>query len=75
LTSRSPLSSRRPSADALGLKAGDKIFWKKTEASYLLGGPKKNLLEYAGCLNSSYSIEEEEAKEGFSKHVLEDGKM
>jgi bifunctional DNA-binding transcriptional regulator/antitoxin component of YhaV-PrlF toxin-antitoxin module len=58
-----------------GLKAGDKIFGEKTEAGYLLRGPKKNLLEYAGSLSSSCSIEEEEekAKEGLSKHVLEDG--
>jgi AbrB family looped-hinge helix DNA binding protein len=57
-----------------GLKAGDKIFIEKTNDGYLLRGPKKNLLEYAGCLTSSYSIEEEEekAKESLSRHVLED---
>jgi AbrB family looped-hinge helix DNA binding protein len=57
-----------------GLKAGDKIFIEKTKGGYLLRGPKKNLLEYAGCLTSSYSIEEEEekAKEGLSQHVLKD---
>jgi AbrB family looped-hinge helix DNA binding protein len=59
-----------------GLRAGDKLFLEKTEAGYLLKAPKKNLLEYAGCLTSSYSVEEEEekAKEGLSKHVLENGK-
>jgi len=58
-----------------GLKAGDKIFMEKTKDGYLLRGPKKNLLEYAGCLSSPYSIEEEEdrAKEGLSKHILEGG--
>ena len=58
-----------------GLKAGDKIFVEKTKDGYLLRGPKKNLLEYAGCLTSPYSIEEEEnrAKEGLSQHVLGDG--
>ena len=57
------------------LKSGDKIFGEKTEDGYLLRGPKKTLLEYAGCLTSSYSVEEEEeiAKEGLSRHVLEDG--
>ena len=57
-----------------GLKAGDKIFIEKTKGGYLLRGPKKTLLEYAGCLTSSYSIEEEEekAKEGVSQHVLKD---
>jgi len=55
-----------------GLKAGDKVFMEKTSDGYLLKGPKKNLLEYAGCLSSPYSIEEEEekAKDGLSKHVL-----
>lgn len=55
-----------------GLKAGDKVFGEKTKDGYLLRGPKKNLLEYAGCLNSAYSIEEEEekAKDGLSKHIL-----
>jgi len=57
------------------LKAGDKIFVEKTKDGYLLRGPKKNLLEYAGCLIPAYSVEEEEerAKAGLSKHVLEDG--
>ena len=59
------------------LKSGDKIFGEKTKDGYLLRGPKKTLLEYAGCLSSSYSysVEEEEevAKEGLSRHVLEDG--
>ena len=57
------------------LKSGDKIFGEKTKDGYLLRGPKKNLLEYAGCLTSSLSIEEEEeiAKEGLSRHVLEGG--
>ena len=57
-----------------GLKAGDKIFMEKTKDGYLIRGPKKTLLEYAGCLTSSYSVEEEEerAKEGLSQHVLED---
>ena len=56
------------------LNAGDKIFGENTKDGYLLRGPKKNLLEYAGCLTSSYSVEEEEelAKEGLSRHVLED---
>ena len=55
-----------------GLKAGDKIFMEKTKDGYLIRGPQKNLLEYAGCLSSPYSIEEEEerAKEGLSHHVL-----
>ena len=55
------------------LKSGDKIFGEKTKDGYLLRGPKKTLLEYAGCLTSPYSVEEEEelAKEGLSKHVLE----
>jgi len=58
-----------------GLKAGDKIFVEKTKNGYLLRGPKKNLLEYAGCLTSVYSVEEEEerAKAGLSQHVLDDG--
>ena len=58
-----------------GLKAGDKLFLEKTKNGYLLRAPKKNLLEYAGSLSSPYSIEEEEnrAKEGLSRHVLEDG--
>ena len=57
-----------------GLKAGDKIFIEKTKDGYLIRGPKKNLLEYAGCLSSPYTIEDEEqkAKEGLSQHVLED---
>jgi len=57
------------------LKAGDKIFLDKTKNGYLLRAPKKKLLEYAGCLSSPYSIEEEEdiAKEGLGRHVLEDG--
>jgi AbrB family looped-hinge helix DNA binding protein len=45
-----------------GLKAGDKIFVEKTKDGYLLRGPKRTLLEYAGCLTSPYSIEEEEEK-------------
>ena len=58
-----------------GLKAGDKIFVEKTKNGYLLRGPKKNLLEYAGCLTSVYSVEEEEeiGKAGLSQHVLEGG--
>ena len=58
-----------------GLQAGDKIFGEKTVDGYLLRGPKKTLLEYAGSLTSSYSVEEEEdiAKEGLSRHILEDG--
>ena len=59
-----------------GLKAGDKIFGERTKDGYLLRGPKKTLLEYAGELTSSYSVEEEEemAKEGLSRHVLKDEK-
>ena len=59
-----------------GLRAGDKIFMEKTKDGYLLRGPKKNLLEYAGCLSSHYSIEEEEerAKEGLSQYVLFEGR-
>jgi AbrB family looped-hinge helix DNA binding protein len=55
-----------------GLKAGDKVFIEKTNGGYLLRGPKKTLLEYAGSLTSPYSIEKEEeiAKEGLSQHVL-----
>jgi AbrB family looped-hinge helix DNA binding protein len=57
-----------------GLKAGDKIFGEETEAGFLIRGAKKNLLDYEGCLASSYSIQKEEeiAKKGLSRHVLED---
>jgi len=57
-----------------GLKGGDKVFLEETKAGYLLRAPKKGLLDYAGCLTSNYTIEEEEdrAKEGLSRHVLED---
>jgi AbrB family looped-hinge helix DNA binding protein len=57
-----------------GLKAGDKVFGEEIEAGFLIRGVKKNLLEYEGCLTSSYSIQKEEeiAKKGLSRHVLED---
>jgi AbrB family looped-hinge helix DNA binding protein len=58
-----------------GLKGGDKIFLEETETGYLIRTPKKGLLDYAGCLVSVYSVEEEEeiAKAGLSHHVLEGG--
>ncbi|MDR1874401.1 MAG: AbrB/MazE/SpoVT family DNA-binding domain-containing protein [Synergistaceae bacterium] len=55
-----------------GLKGGDKIFLEETEAGYLIRAPKKGLLDYAGCLTSAYSVDEEEemAQAGLSRHVL-----
>ena len=55
------------------MQTGDKIFGEKTQDGYLLRGPKKILLEYAGSLTSQYSIEEEEerAQAGLSRHTLE----